>query len=169
MDILKIKTHYKCIYKKKRKPIQIHSKFRPNVDVECLLPLLSVSGQNGGHLSLGGVLLVLLEQVIATAHAPLVRPRQAGAVRPAGARAQMLPVVLASPGLEKVKYKKLGLVPSFVFKFTRSLTRIPYPPMTRQIDLHCDLLHNFVFRFLIIILLRMLSSQMLCKLMHAQV
>jgi hypothetical protein len=40
---------------------------------------------------------VLLEQVIAAAHAPLVRPRQAGAVRSAGARAQMLPVVLASP------------------------------------------------------------------------
>ena len=61
----------------------------------------SVPGQDGLHLLRGRLLLVLLEQLVAAAHAPVVGLGQAGAVGPAGAGAQVLPVVTSSPGWEK--------------------------------------------------------------------
>jgi hypothetical protein len=71
--------------------------------------LLSVPAEDGLHLVLGGVLLVLLEEFVTAAHAPFVRLRQAGAVRAARAWAQIFPVVFAGPrnGYDEfyVKYK----------------------------------------------------------------
>ena len=58
--------------------------------------LLFAPAQNRLHLLLGGVGLVLLQQLIPTAHAPLIRLRKTGTVGAASARAQGIPIFLAS-------------------------------------------------------------------------
>ena len=58
--------------------------------------LLFAPAENRLHLLLGGVGLVLLQQLIPTAHAPLIRLRKTGTVGAASARAKGIPIFLAS-------------------------------------------------------------------------
>jgi hypothetical protein len=60
--------------------------------------LLFGPAQDGLHFLLSRLLLVLLQELVAAAHTPVVGLGQAGAVGPAGAGAQALPVVTASSG-----------------------------------------------------------------------
>jgi hypothetical protein len=58
---------------------------------------VSIAAEHQLHLLVGCALLVLLEQRIAAAHAPVIRLGQAGTVRAARGRAQVLPVLLSGP------------------------------------------------------------------------
>ena len=73
--------------------------------IGCWISSFAVSAQDRLHLVLGGALLVLLQELVTAAHAPVVGLGQAGAVGPAGAGAQRVPVVLA--GSVKTRYQNL--------------------------------------------------------------
>jgi len=77
------------------------SKVDRNSSFPAFLFAVLGSGKDGLHFVLGGLLLVLLEQLVATAHAPVVGLGQAGAVGSAGAGTQIFPVVASSPEGDK--------------------------------------------------------------------